>query len=227
MSKKTKSLLTKSGKAVTKTNTAKDVSREKRRMATAYHEAGHAVVYWSRNRPFEYVTIKPGEGSLGHVKGFEHTFKDGWVYVDALLCTLAGNVAEKRLTGRSNNVGARSDFFKAIDYARGADPLSGGYAENDPLPQYLVKGAFKQLDIIISWWWPAITAVAEALLERETLTESEVIEILNLDSVRGKLREAHKDIHKQRERQREKELAEYDARQERKKQTAKADKRKR
>jgi ATP-dependent Zn protease len=183
-----------------KSKLAKNAGQDKKRKAVAFHEAGHAVIYWARNRRFRYVTIKPGEKSLGHVRGFTRTFKGGWVHVDALLCTLAGNAAEKHFTGRSNNSGSRGDFVTAIDYARGVDG-QGGFRENDPLPQSIVKGALKQLEeVIVAWWWPAITAVAEALFERETLTEDEVKFICNSDSVRENLRKVQKAISEERER---------------------------
>jgi ATP-dependent Zn protease len=39
----------------------------KREEATAYHEAGHAVIAVAVRRPFRYVTISPSEDALGHV----------------------------------------------------------------------------------------------------------------------------------------------------------------
>ena len=39
------------------------------RMATAYHEAGHAVARCLFRFPFRYVSIREGKDSLGHVYG--------------------------------------------------------------------------------------------------------------------------------------------------------------
>lgn len=51
----------------------------KKLRATAYHEAGHAVAHIQLRQPFQYATIIPREGSLGHIgeKNLDHRFEQG------------------------------------------------------------------------------------------------------------------------------------------------------
>jgi len=44
-----------------------NVPQHLRRIRTAYHEAGHAVVARAVGFPIDVVTIKPDETNLGHV----------------------------------------------------------------------------------------------------------------------------------------------------------------
>lgn len=158
------------------------------------------------------MTIVPKAESLGHVRFFKRTAKDGWVYIHVLFCTLAGSLAEKKFTGRSSHVGARSDYYKALDYARMVDDTGAGYHENDPLPQALVSGAMKQTERLVARWRPSIQAVALALLEKETLKESEIISILESDAVMKEQRLLWKELRKHEDEERERRMDALEAR---------------
>jgi len=84
--------------------------------ATAFHEAGHAVMAMIVDRPVQKVTITPTHGPLGGVrlgvckmkKGRLKASKD-WLEDDVLIL-LAGMVAEARFTGAYCNQGAATDL---------------------------------------------------------------------------------------------------------------------
>lgn len=92
-------------------------------MATAYHEAGHAVVALALGRPIHRVTIQPsrlahGPAAMGQCqiqKGRFRPTKD-WLEDEALIL-LAGMVAEARLNGLYNSAGAASDLRKVRQFA--------------------------------------------------------------------------------------------------------------
>lgn len=86
-------------------------------LATAYHEAGHAVMAWSLGRLIQKVTIAPGKSAFGASrlgvcelrKGRTKASKDQ--VEDEALILLAGMVAEARFTGRYCQQGARQDLL--------------------------------------------------------------------------------------------------------------------
>ncbi|WP_231756328.1 ATP-dependent metallopeptidase FtsH/Yme1/Tma family protein [Lignipirellula cremea] len=85
-------------------------------MATAWHEAGHAVMAISLGRLVQKVTIMPGKsqfgvGRLGVCeigKGRSKASKDQ--LEDEILILLAGMVAESRFTGEYCQSGASQDL---------------------------------------------------------------------------------------------------------------------
>lgn len=94
------------------------------RTATAYHEAGHAVMALALGRPVHKVTIVPGQSELGlqrqgvcHIKkGRTRSSKD-WLE-DEVLILLAGLVAEARWTGRYSLGGAAQDLRQVRRYVQ-------------------------------------------------------------------------------------------------------------
>jgi ATP-dependent Zn protease len=79
--------------------------------ATAYHEAGHAVVALALDRPVHKVTILPKAQRLGACefrKGVQRP-SDDWIET-SILIALAGMVAEARVTGRYCPLGASQDL---------------------------------------------------------------------------------------------------------------------
>lgn len=86
------------------------------RIATAYHEAGHAVMALSLGRPIQKVTIAPAKLQLGGTrlglceiqKGRSKATKD-WLE-DEVLILLAGMVAEAHFTGQYCSRGAALDL---------------------------------------------------------------------------------------------------------------------
>lgn len=84
--------------------------------ATAYHEAGHAVMAVSLGRSIQKVTIKPGRSQFGEAqlgvcelkKGRSKRSKD--LLEDEVLILFAGMVAEARFTGQYSPQGASQDL---------------------------------------------------------------------------------------------------------------------
>jgi hypothetical protein len=146
----------------------------KREQATAYHEAGHAVIAWTLKRKFRHVTIVPTETTLGHVQLHpwgKHTDPDDRVdgrtlklFESDILISLAGKLAETRLTGRVGGVGGRRDAHDAFHLA------SFLWEEPEVLQQYfnfMVSRA--QAMITHEWTWHAIQVLAAALLEQKRI----------------------------------------------------------
>ncbi|TWT97302.1 ATP-dependent metallopeptidase FtsH/Yme1/Tma family protein [Neorhodopirellula pilleata] len=86
------------------------------RTATAYHEAGHAVMAISLGRTIQKVTIQAGKRQFGPArlgtcelkKGRSRASKDP--LEDDVLILLAGMVSESKFTGRYNQGGASQDL---------------------------------------------------------------------------------------------------------------------
>ncbi|QDT06799.1 ATP-dependent zinc metalloprotease FtsH [Rubripirellula lacrimiformis] len=86
------------------------------RVATAYHEAGHAVMATLLGRPIQKVTIEPGKLQTGATrlglcqiqKGRSKASKD-WLE-DEVLILYAGMVAEAHFTGNYCQSGAAEDL---------------------------------------------------------------------------------------------------------------------
>lgn len=93
-----------------------DAQAQLRRSATAFHEAGHAVMAASLGRPVEKVTIEARQLQLGgtrlgacHIqKGRSKATKD-WLEDEGLIL-LAGMVAEAQFTGQYCQRGASQDL---------------------------------------------------------------------------------------------------------------------
>jgi ATP-dependent Zn protease len=89
------------------------------RIATAYHEAGHAVMAISVGREIQKITISPANLQTGGIrlgacqmkKGRRKSTKD-WLEDDVLVL-LAGMVAESHFTGKFCQRGAGQDLRAA------------------------------------------------------------------------------------------------------------------
>lgn len=107
-------------------------------VATAYHEAGHAVVglKLSGNVPLK-MSVIPEAGSMGRTRNcpWPRSFKPEKRMTpltrarleDETATILAGSAAERKYTGRVNYLGARDDLKGARVYARlvAGDDLEG------------------------------------------------------------------------------------------------------
>ena len=94
-------------------------SADKRAIATAYHEAGHAVLAMVLGRPIHKVTIAPGQLQVGgvrlgacHIKKGRVKASRDWIE-DEVLILLAGMVAESHFTGEYCTRGANQDLLAA------------------------------------------------------------------------------------------------------------------
>ena len=91
---------------------------------TAYHEAGHAVVALALGRPVHKVSVLPNTERLGACefrKGVQRPSED-WVETEILI-SLAGMVAEARLTGSYDTGGADRDlrYVRKLTLMRASD----------------------------------------------------------------------------------------------------------
>lgn len=85
--------------------------------ATAYHEAGHAVMALSLGRLIQKVTIQPGRSQFGETRLGVCEFRKGRskasrsLRQDEVLILFAGMVAEARFTGQYCQSGATQDLL--------------------------------------------------------------------------------------------------------------------
>lgn len=142
-------------------------------VATAYHEAGHAVVAVYLMVRIRHVTIKARKDTAGHVallrpaRGMKETHARG-------IIALAGEAAQRRFNPRSVRRHHGEGDRKAVD--RYAKEYSGGSARYN---KALVDLWQIRADDLVKLCWPTIVRVAEALLERRTLPYSEVCALMH------------------------------------------------
>jgi ATP-dependent Zn protease len=79
--------------------------------ATAYHEAGHAVVALALGRPVHRVSVLPNQDRLGQCEFRKGVFRpsDDWLEQEVLI-SLAGLAAEARHTGDYDRDAAGRDL---------------------------------------------------------------------------------------------------------------------
>jgi hypothetical protein len=149
--------------------------------ATAYHEAGHAVVAFWKSIGARYATIKRKPDALGHVglrcpkwfrldlelNGRMRLLAEGWI-----MMSCAGQIAEARFLGRRPRYGTYVDNGHTADMAL---TICGGYGEHTDA--YL-KYCFLAARFLVNFHWPEVEAVAAALMEHETLSGAQVWEVI-------------------------------------------------
>jgi ATP-dependent Zn protease len=138
-------------------------------LATAYHEAGHAVMALAVGRVIERVTIVPGKMQTGHAtlglckvqKTRTRASKD-WLE-DEMLILLAGMVAEAQFTGEYCTAGAQQDL-RAV--RRLAETRGGRQVER------LERRALDKAESILAdeQHWSAVEAIVKQLLEHQTIS---------------------------------------------------------
>ena len=135
------------------------------REATAYHEAGHAVMALSLGRPVHRVSIVARQNWLGLCefrKGVQRP-SDDWLETE-LLIALAGMVAEAIHTGRPDELGAARDL-------RHARKLMLARTTERSLPRYEQRMVNKaDCHLRDDATWRAVEAIAQALLDSATLS---------------------------------------------------------
>ncbi|MBL4885417.1 MAG: hypothetical protein JKY95_12890 [Planctomycetaceae bacterium] len=140
--------------------------------ATAYHEAGHAVMAMLLGRPVEKVTIAPGQmqsgisrlGACKIQKGRRKASKDPME--DEVLILLSGMVAERRVTGHYCQLGASQDILLVKSL------LSENRATNERQLQRLARRMVDKTENLLSGAEPtkAIELIANELLDKETIS---------------------------------------------------------
>jgi ATP-dependent Zn protease len=168
-----------------KRTSARAERRAKRLRETAFHEAGHAVAAFFYDVPVRRVTIVPEGDSLGRTiymprvvnatrrvfEGYDAKPRDRQMVENKLVSTACGRAAARRLTGRTNYVGADHDLE-----AEGEIMLRLGYV-GDELRLYgrlLDSQARRFVDLR----WRQVCDVAEALLARSQLSADELREVM-------------------------------------------------
>jgi hypothetical protein len=151
--------------------------------ATAFHEAGHAVVGALRGRPPISATILPdGDGAAGTTvfpEDFTEEFRrylnvspEKQKYVDTRILTeVAATIAhDLHEPDRTHDQGDECDDRRARDFvSRGA-----GWVAIDGREAYLQRQKDVALDLLCSnWAW--VEAVANALLQKRTISGEEVL----------------------------------------------------
>jgi len=154
----------------------------KREWATAYHEAGHAVINVWLGVRVRSASIVPDEldGTLGHVLRARSRIKfdddysrdHEWVVrrrlEPAIQVAYAGTIAERRFSGgRYNRVGAEDDLSWAADCLF---RLEGGGKVTELYSRYLWAATERMVEAR----WEMITNVAAALMEHRTLKGSQI-----------------------------------------------------
>jgi len=140
--------------------------------ATAFHEAGHAVMAMLLGRPVEKVTIAPGQmqsgiSRLGACKIQKGRRKSSNKPMeDEVLILLSGMVAESRVTGRYCQRGASQDILLVKSL------LSENRATNERQLQRLAQRMVDKTENLLSGAEPtkAIELIANELLKKETIS---------------------------------------------------------
>lgn len=146
-------------------------SVDPRLIATAYHEAGHAVMALVLGRPVERITIVPGKTHAGIStagrcqiqKGRFRPSKDE--LEDEVLILFAGMAAEAQVTGEYSTGGAVQDL-RAI--RRFVESRAGGQRQVERLERRLLdKTEYLLSD---SATWQAVQLIVGQLLEHQTIS---------------------------------------------------------
>ena len=149
------------------------------RMATAYHEAGHAVMALAVGRPVEKVTIiaaalQTGGSRLGACKvqkGRSKASKDG--LEDEAMILLAGMVGESHFTRRYSPDGAAQDL-------RMAQRLLSDRAGSERQLERLLTRVLKKTEHVLgeAVHVDAIASIATELYEKETISGRAVRQLM-------------------------------------------------
>ncbi len=141
-------------------------------VATAYHEAGHAVVALALGRPVHRVTVRPNADRLGQCefkKGRHQPTDDG--LEDEILISLAGMAAEARATGIYERGGAVRDL-------RFARSLMLQRASERGLDRYERRMLAKVENLLADdGHWRAVEAIAAELVAKETISGRQAVHL--------------------------------------------------
>ena len=136
----------------------------------AYHEAGHAVVSRMLGLRVKSVTIRPGSVLIDRFSRAP-TEKQ-------ILILLAGLYAQRRFAPhsawRSRNQSHPNSGYDFDTVALLIHDEHGSGRVADLYSRY----AFAKAEQLVEGWWQHIEAVAKALLERGTLTETEMCQAM-------------------------------------------------
>jgi hypothetical protein len=180
--------------------------------AAAYHEAGHALAAMKEGvgLKFAYISRRlPGAGCVRLRK--RHSVRNPFIpsagagaarsaweislqsRMSLIRLYLAGPLAEARYLGQPlRSLGAENDLLKCQHIANTLaglhQQLDAHYADLPPFRPY--ERLSEERQRVRRWLgrtqtWQTITAIAEALVERETLSERELLQIYLASRARG------------------------------------------
>lgn len=134
--------------------------------ATAYHEAGHAVIALTLDRPIQKITIRADRDHLGWCKFDKGVFRpsEDWIEREVLIA-LAGMAAEAIYTGKYCVHGAARD----LRYAR---RLLTERAGSERRAERLERRLLAKVESLLAdeQTWSAVDAIAHELLQSETIS---------------------------------------------------------
>lgn len=162
--------------------------RYPKRYRVAVHEAGHAVMHWHLRIGWKHVTIKPNadDGSGGHLlpRPYPRSFVQAVNADDRdrhlqraqreILATLAGLAAERVVFGRCKHAGGSADYHQTLEMCQ---YFCNSTREQTAMCNWLFERATGLL--ATRALKPALIAVADALIERETLTRRQTLDVMH------------------------------------------------
>lgn len=147
-------------------------------ISTAYHEAGHALASILANRKFKYVTIRRQNdkaGELVHYRRIRHKYSIDQVDLfsksfkhDFITC--AGFMAEKSFIDSPDIEGSIDDLNR-VNFSVSGLPENLQKSYHSFLAEYTITILQEESN------HARLKRIAEALIERETLSYSEVINL--------------------------------------------------
>lgn len=151
---------------------------------TAYHEAGHVVANYLVGFEMEYVTLVPDDETLGQVKSNEfkdyyfegfriYHIKDYDLVFRSAVADYAGYLCAAKAAGKKGN------FINLVDYGETLD-LFRAFGISNKLRDSMMDTAKIYTREIFNEErpWELVKLIARNLLERQTLTGREILEII-------------------------------------------------
>lgn len=152
--------------------------------STAYHEAGHAVIAYHQRLKVYSATIRPDDDSSGRVRSQFPSLEGVHLDYDDIpprirdrmernaRMSLAGGIAQRQFNPRSlRHYHGHSDRHSAVNL------ISYLTGSNKELVAW-INLLRVQTEGLVKKHWPEIEAVANALIEYETLTGRQIRTIL-------------------------------------------------
>lgn len=177
-----------------------------KRVQTAYHEAGHAVVAFELRRGVTVVTIVPSDENMGHIQESKQPSSRPDINSDAatgyriereIQILLAGEIAAAKLCGREPEMG---EHGSVEDYKLAAKFAFRVGGDEEETTAYLTWLFIRTRNMVKNdrVWFP-ITKLAGVLLERKEMSGREARKVWReglyeyMDRSRSKRRRASTD----------------------------------
>jgi hypothetical protein len=165
-----------------------DIEISRTAMATAYHQAAHAVMAWKLGVAVKRVTIVPSKDAKGHcyhaqvVRGecaeVDSSDRGRMEREQHIMIALAGPVAQRIYNPRGYRRGhGRGDQAIAADLALN---MNGSSRATDAYLKWLTIHTRDCLENVSTW--PLVEALAAELVRRRTIEGAEVVELLRKES---------------------------------------------